>query len=325
MLENKLDPSRRTVLAGIGGMAVAGLTGCATTTSRGGTFFERTGVPIGLQIYTLGPEAGEDLDATFAEVAKIGYRDIEMPGLMGHSAAAIRSAAQRTGLSISSVHVPLVDMQRGGGLTFAEEPAAIADTLGELGAAWAVAPMGLIPSDFRPAPGEDIGTALSRAVAAGGADLWHRTAEILNRQGAALKALGIRTGYHNHNLEFAPIGDTNGWEILKSETDHDLISFEIDLGWIATAGFDPVEFLADNSGRVALVHVKDVAEGNTHGYALSMKPAEVGSGTLSWNRLLPAAHAAGARHFYVEQEPPFSIPRIEAARKSFDFLSKSGI
>ena len=31
------------------------------------------------------------------------------------------------------------------------------------------------------------------------------------------------------------------------------------------------------------------------------------------HRLLPAAYEAGARRFFVEQEPPFVIPRIEAA------------
>ena len=53
-----------------------------------------------------------------------------------------------------------------------------------------------------------------------------------------------------------------------------------------------------------------------------MKPAEVGSGMLDWASILPAAYDAGVRHFYVEQEPPFAMPRIEAARKSFGFLSQ---
>ncbi len=51
-------------------------------------------------------------------------------------------------------------------------------------------------------------------------------------------------------------------------------------------------------------------------------PTEVGSGTVDWARVLPAAYAAGARHFYYEQEPPFAIPRIEAAAKSFAFLAQ---
>jgi sugar phosphate isomerase/epimerase len=53
-----------------------------------------------------------------------------------------------------------------------------------------------------------------------------------------------------------------------------------------------------------------------------MKPAEVGAGVLDWARILPAAYAAGVRHFYVEQEPPFAIPRMEAATRSYGYLAQ---
>ena len=91
---------------------------------------------------------------------------------------------------------------------------------------------------------------------------------------------------------------------------------------MATAGLDPVRFLERARGRVRLLHVKDTAAGNPASYHISMMPAEVGSGTLNWSRILPAAHRAGGRHFLVEQEPPFTIPRIEAAARSYAFLSQ---
>jgi sugar phosphate isomerase/epimerase len=305
---------------------MAGMSGCATTgvpaPGQAPGFFERTGLSIGLQVYTLGPEAGDDLDATFAEIAEIGYRDIEMPGLLGHPASAVRAAAARAGLAISSIHVPLATMGQGGGLTFENEASALADTLGELGASWAVAPIALFPDGFRPGPGDDFAAAIGKAFAAAGPEVWQRTAELLNRKGEALKPLGIRTGYHNHNLEFAPIGETTGWDILVAETDPGIVSFEIDLGWVAAAGLDPVAFLARHSGRIALIHVKDIAAGSPAGYALSMNPTQVGEGTQAWDVLLPAAHSAGARHFYVEQEPPFAIPRMEAAQRGYEFLAK---
>jgi sugar phosphate isomerase/epimerase len=47
----------------------------------------------------------------------------------------------------------------------------------------------------------------------------------------------------------------------------------------------------------------------------------VGAGKLDWARILPAAHRAGVRHFYVEQEPPFTIPRMEAAARSAAYLA----
>jgi sugar phosphate isomerase/epimerase len=69
------------------------------------------------------------------------------------------------------------------------------------------------------------------------------------------------------------------------------------------------------------MHVKDIKADTKANYALSMDPAEIGAGSLDWKRLLPAAYAAGVRDFYVEQEPPFTRPRIEAAKLSFDYLA----
>ncbi|MCB2076572.1 MAG: sugar phosphate isomerase/epimerase [Novosphingobium sp.] len=312
---------RRAVLGAIGIAAMTAVSGCTTPqgSSRQG-FFERTGLPIGLQVYTLGDEAGKDIDATFASIAAIGYREIEIPGLLGHAPADVKAAADRAGLTISSIHVPLVAMGQSGGLTFGRDASDIAETLGVLGAKWAVAPIALFPPDFRPSGG-DFAADVGKAFAAAGPDIWKRTAEMLNRRAEALQPLGIQVGYHNHNLEFLPIGDTNGWEILARETDPSLVRFEVDLGWIATSGLEPVAFLQEYAGRIALIHVKDVASGNQVNHGLAMKPTEVGAGTLSWETLLPAAYAAGARHFYVEQEPPFTIPRIEAARRGYDFLA----
>lgn len=312
---------RRLFMAGIGASALAAMGSGVVQAKSTRTFFRRVGLPIGLQIYTLGPEAGKDLDATFAQVAKIGYREIELPGLLGHQPAELAAAAARAGLKIASIHLPLLSMGGAKGLSMASEPARIAEDLGTLGARWAVAPILLFPSNFRPNPGEGMEAAISRSVAAAGEDIWKKSAAALNEKATALKPLGIRVGYHNHNLEFAPIGKTTGWDILWKETDPGLVHFEVDIGWIATAGLDPVAFLKRSSGRVSLLHVKDVAAGNPQNFGITMKPAEVGAGTLQWNKILPAAYSAGVRHFLVEQEPPFTIPRIEAASRSYTFLA----
>ncbi len=315
--------SRRSMLAGIAATgAFTMIDATATAAPAHKTFFQRAGLPIGLQIYTLGDDAGRDLDATFAQVAAIGYRDIELPSLYGRTPAQMRAAADKAGLAISSLHLAVSTRGQAPGLSLASDKTEIVDSIAALGAKRAVVPIAPFPDNFRPQPGEDIQAAIGRAFGAAGEDLWHRTAALLNERGAALKPLGIALGYHNHNNEFAPIGKSNGWEILIRETDPAFVHFEIDTGWIATAGLDPAAFLRKHPGRVTQLHVKDVAAGNTVNFALAMKPAEVGSGTLDWAKILPAAQTAGVRHFYVEQEPPFAIPRIEAARKSYDFLSR---
>jgi sugar phosphate isomerase/epimerase len=298
------------------------MTGPLIAASSAPAFFERVGLPIGLQTYTLGNEAGQDLDRTFADVAAIGFGEIELPNLYGRSAKDVAAAAARAGLKVSSLHLAVSTRGAPAGLSLASPPAEIADAFGALGARRAVLPIAPFPEDFRPEPGTDIQTAIAQAFAAAGEDHWKRTAALLNERAAALKPHGIALGYHNHNIEFAPVGATTGWDILMHETDPALVEFEVDTGWIATAGLDPVAFLSGLGARATQLHVKDVAPGNTTNFALAMKPAEVGAGTLDWKAILPAAYDAGVRHFYVEQEPPFTIPRIEAARRSHDFLAQ---
>lgn len=316
------NPDRRSLLVGLGAVSLAAMANGTALARPRRSFFARIKAPIGLQLYTLGPDAGRDIDATFVQVARIGYREVELPSLLGRQPADLAAAAARAGIAIRSLHLPLLAMDGPAGLSLGSEPARIAETMGALGAKWAVAPIMMLPDGFRPAPGESFGAAISRSVAAAGTDLWKRSADLLNQRASLLKPLGIQLGYHNHNVEFAPIGKTSGWDILWRETQPDLVSFEVDLGWVATAGLDPVRFLDRHRGRVRLLHVKDVAAGNPQSYQISMLPAEVGSGVLNWSQILPAAHRAGVQHYLVEQEPPFTIPRIEAAARSFAFLSQ---
>ncbi len=300
------------------------LTNCTTGRELAGqkTFFDSVDLPIGLQVYTLGPEAGNDLDATFASISAIGYKEVELPNLFNRSPTEVRAAADRAGLTISSLHVPLTGMAPGLGLTFSSPLTEITEALSTLGAGWAVSPLCLLPSGFRPRPGEELGDAIARSIAAAGPDIWKRTAALLNEKAAALSAHGIKVGYHNHNLEFAPVESTTGWDILVEETDPSLVYFEVDTGWVATAGLDPVDFIKRHGKRISILHVKDVAADNAQSYTINMSPAEVGSGVLPFEEILPAAYEAGTRHFLVEQEPPFTLPRIEAARKSYEYLAQ---
>jgi sugar phosphate isomerase/epimerase len=312
--------NRRSMLAAIAATGAITMLDGGAEAARTALFFKRVALPIGLQLYTLGDEPSKDLDGTLARVASIGYSDIELPGLLGKSAAELKAAADRAGLKISSLHVPAAPLG-GPGFTLQETPQKIADVMGVLGAKNVVMPIMLWPDGFRPAAGETFQVALARALGAAGADIWKRTAALLNEKAAALKPLGINLGYHNHNVEWAAIGRTTGWDILSREIDPSLVSLEVDIGWIAAAGLDPVAFLNKHKGRVRQLHVKDVKPTTKTNYALSMDPSEIGAGKLDWAKILPAAHKAGVRNFYVEQEPPFAIARMEAIKRSYDYLA----
>jgi sugar phosphate isomerase/epimerase len=312
---------RRMAIASIASGAMLAVTSRSLAAPRR-RFFERIGRPIGLQIYTLGDEPAHDLDGVFARVAKIGYREVEMPQLYGRAPAEVKAAAARAGLTITSLHVPHASLFSSKEATLSGDIAKLVDELGALGVNQAVLPIVPFPEGFRPKSMETFGLDIMSAIAANGPDHWKRTAALLNEKAAALKPHGIALGYHNHNIEFAPIGPETGWSILARETDPKLVHFEVDVGWVAAAGLDPVKFLDQYRGRVRQMHVKDVLPSTKPNFAVHMAPTEVGSGKLDWAQILPAALRAGVRNFYVEQEPPFTLPRMDAAAKSYAYLAQ---
>jgi sugar phosphate isomerase/epimerase len=289
--------------------------GVAAAAGREG-FFGQHSLPIGLQLYTLGDAPGRDLEGVLARVAAIGYRTIELPEFYGRTPAELGSALDAVGLRCTSLHQMLSP---------APDFGQIADAARVIGFDRVIAPIFAFPpgASLRPeAPGEtpqDMIAQIAQKMSAGD---WSRQAELLNRSGEALKREGLRVGYHNHNVEFAPQPDGSaGFEILLRETDPSLVTFEMDVGWIAAAGRDPVELLRGHPGRFELMHVKDIKATTQPNFALRQDPAEVGSGMLDWRRILPAAHAAGVRRFFVEQEPPFTRDRLESVTMSFDYLN----
>ncbi len=313
--------TRRSLLGALGATGAALMFETQLDAAGGKPFFQRIGLPIGLQLYTLGEEPAKDLDGTLAKVAAIGYRDLELPQLYGKSPADLREAAARAGVNFSAIHLAATPNTPKTALSMLSEPQRIVDDLGALGVRDAVMPIMLFPDNFRPVAGEPFQATLARAIVAAGPDLWKRTAALLNEKAQALKPHGIRIGYHNHNVEFASVGQSNGWDILAAETDKALVQFEIDVGWISAAGHDPVAFLVRHAGRVRWLHMKEVKATTKTNFALSMDPGEVGTGKQDWARILPAAKKAGCEHFYVEQEPPFAIPRMESAAKSYAYLA----
>lgn len=304
--------------AGLGG-AGARLAAAAAATPRQG-FFARHHLPIGLQLYTLDPNLEHDFEGTLAAVQAIGYRTVELAGLHGRSATEFRQALDAHELRCLSLHVPGEPIFPGPNLQGDLDALAVAAHT--LGASQVVMPLFLMPQGFKAPAGADM---LATLIAAGsslsGAD-YRRMAEFLNDKGRKLRQRGLRLGYHNHNFEFRPLPEGGfGLQILLRETDPDLVSFEMDAGWVCAAGHDPLQLLAHHPGRFTQMHVKDIKASTRPNYALQQDPTEVGSGAIHWRQILPAAHAAGVRNFFVEQEPPYAGERLDAVAKSYRYLS----
>jgi sugar phosphate isomerase/epimerase len=308
-----IEMSRRAVIAAAVAMAAS------PAAAARGPFFKRTGLPLGLQLYTLGPDLGADLDGQLKQVAAAGYRTVELAGYAGKTPDEFKAALDRADLAATSSHVGATSSAAQGGLDDLRRVAAEAKVMG---VRHIVLPSSPAPDHVKPNPGENRLAFLQRMATELTADDWKATAALLNAKAKPLHAAGLTLGYHNHNMEFAPVSGTTGLEILLRETDPSLVAFEMDVGWVTAAGADPLALLKAHPGRFHQMHVKDVKASTKPNFVFQQDPIEVGSGIIDWKAILPAAQAAGVDGFFVEQEPPFTHPRIEAARMCADYLLK---
>ena len=274
----------------------------------------------GVQLYMFDPDLYRDLDGTLARIAAAGVRSVELASLHRHTPAQFRAALDKAGLKCRSAHVAASSSVPGAtGLNFDNLDKLVED-LNILGSRNAVLPLFQFPKDPIWGPPVSFMSLMKPDSPPIAADRYERMADFLNQNGAVLKKQGIRIGYHNHNGELAPLGDKTGLQILLEKTDPRIVDFEMDAGWLAAGGQDPVAWLKRYRGRFTQMHVKDIAVGTKVNYHMQQKPTEVGSGTMDWPAILKAAQAAGVRNFFVEQEPPFPGARIDSLTKSLAYL-----
>lgn len=308
----------------LGAAAAAGCMAAAagfSAPARGRRFFARHDLAIGLQLYTLGDAPYRDLDGTLRTLARIGYRTVETVGLMKRTAGELRAALDRAGLSCPSAHVPL-QVDGSGGPSLAGDVGRLAADMHRVGVEYVVVPIFAMPQRIGgPRKGEDGLHFLSRAGSEMTADDWRRMAAQLNEKGAALQREGLKLAYHNHNVEFAKRGSGTAYDLLLANTEPDVVWFEMDVGWVAAAGVDPIPLLRAHRQRFRLMHVKDIEASTVPNNGFRMDPADVGSGVLDWKSILAAGYEVGVRYYYVEQEPPFAGPRMDAARADYEYLA----
>lgn len=274
----------------------------------------------GVQLYMFDPDLNRDFEGSLASIAGAGVRSVELASLHRRSAAEFRAALDRAGLTCRSAHVAASSSVPGAsGLNF-DDLGKLVDQLNILGSRNAVLPLLQFPKDPIWGPPISFMSLMKPDGPPISVDRYERMADFLNEKGAVLKKHGIRIGYHNHNVELAPLGNKTGLQILLERTDPGIVDFELDAGWLAAAGQDPVVWLKRYRGRFTQMHVKDIAAGTEVNYHMRQKPTEVGSGTMDWPAILKTARSAGVRNFFVEQEPPFTGARVDSLNKSLSYL-----
>jgi sugar phosphate isomerase/epimerase len=311
--------NRRVMLQGLGA-GVLGALAPDLVFSQSRKFFARHHLPLGVQLYSVGDLARQDFGGTLQQLAAAGYRTTELAGYFGRTPAEIRRLHDAAGLTCTGAHVKIESGS-------ADEPGLegdlekLAEQMHVIGASYVIVPGFPIPSDVKLTPEPNEGYAfyarVSRAITPAH---WHARAALLNKYAGFFRSKNLKLGYHNHSFEFTRMGERTGFQLLLEQTDPALVTFELDVGWAFAAGEDPAELLRAHPGRFQLIHLKDMRATYVAGQAAVPRTTEIGSGLLDWRAILAAAYQGGARHFFVEQEPPFDAPPMQSMAASAHYL-----
>jgi sugar phosphate isomerase/epimerase len=266
------------------------------------------GLPLGLQLYSLRELLPKDFDGTLKAIAAAGYTEVEAAGFYAMSAQDFKQSMDTAGLRCVSAHYPLSMLQ--------PQLESVLAYAKELGLQYVVcsSPSLQDPARVKLSP-KDPGYH-EAWVNAFTLNDWKWNAEQFNQIGSKVKAYGMHFGYHNHTTEFRKLGKVVPYDELIRLTDPDLVTFEMDCGWVAVAGYSPVEYLTKYPTRISMLHVKDfdLKTGTEH-----LQSTELGHGTIDYRPIFEAAKKVHITHYFVEQEE-FDMPPLEAIKLDADYM-----
>jgi sugar phosphate isomerase/epimerase len=272
---------------------------------------------IGIQLYTVAADLNTEPQKTLNALANIGYKQVETAGFAKLSAAEFRKALDDAGLKSPSAHLHFTDA----------DPGPLFEDAHATGAHYVVSSVLIAPpTAVAGAPAANGMKAMMQQMANLNLDDYKRTAELANKIGAKAKAAGFQFAYHNHNFEFKDQGNGKiGYDVLLSQTDAELVKFELDCGWMIAAGHDPLEYFKKYPDRYRMIHVKDFMAGGKVSTSLAPEDrpqgTELGRGHIDYTKIFPAAEKAGVEYFFSEQEPPIAgMTALEAAKVNFDYM-----
>ena len=151
-------------------------------------------------------------------------------------------------------------------------------------------------------------------------DAWKGVALTLSAAAETAKAAGLSVGYHNHQAEFTrpPDGGPMPIQILAANTPREVM-LQFDVGTAVQMGYDPVQWINQNPGRIRSLHLKDwgAGAGPERGYRTL-----TGEGDCPWLKIFAAAEAVGGVEYYLIEQEGSRYPELETAQRCLDAYRK---
>jgi sugar phosphate isomerase/epimerase len=245
-------------------------------------------IPIALQLWSLRDACAADFPGTLAKIAKMGYDGVEFAGFYGLKACQLRTILGDLGLQIAGSHTGL-DLLKG------EVCQDTLDYNAELGNRRLVIPS--VPEEYR------------KSIKG-----WRRVGREIAEIAAHTREEGFSLGYHNHAVEFTTIDGVLPARALFGELPPD-VRAQIDVGWVAAAGEDPVAILHEFAPRIETVHIKEFSAKNDS--------AVIGAGEVDFAAVFAQCDEIGVEWCIIEHER-YADPPLVCVRQCLDNIRAMG-
>jgi len=272
----------------------------------------RVAANVGVQLYSIQGELEDDFEGTLQELAQIGFNEVEAANLPDiASARALKSALDGAGLKCASAQffTPMLLANLG----------EILEIANVLSIQYIVSSTPWVADPSRRKSSADAQQGFIELMQSLTLDDWKWNAEQFNRVGEQVKTAGLQYGYHNHGFDFKISDGKVPLDELMRLTDPTLVKLELDCGWVANAGFSPVQYIERYGERVQLLHLKDILK-TTPKIDFEIQSVALGQGHIDWREILEAATTGKIQQLYVELEPPFEDSPMAMLESSYKHL-----
>lgn len=249
---------------------------------------------IGAQLYTLREyeKTMPEIAKTLKKVAALGYKTVQVSGFGPADPKDVAKAAEDAGLQIVSTHTDWPRFRNELDEVIAEHKL------------WKChhPAIGGLPAEYFCEEGIK------------------RFLDELSPVAKKLQKEGMDFSYHNHSHELVKYGKKTWLASVYDNSDPSVLKAEIDTYWITAGGGDPADWVKRCSGRIPLLHCKDMIVTQER----AQRFAEVGEGNLNWKAILKQAGQSGTEYLLVEQDDCYGRDPFESLAISYRNLTNLG-
>lgn len=235
---------------------------------------------IGLQLYSVRADCERDLVGTLSKISKMGYEGVEFAGYHGWDAKELRKILEYLNLVCCGTHIGLNTL-------IGDELLRTVEFNAVLGNKYLIVPG--LKYEYR------------SSISA-----WKNTAERFSQIAEKLKTYGMKTGYHNHWIEFEPMEGEKPMDVFFTTASKDVI-MQFDTGNAMRSGGNIIDYMKKFPGRSDTVHIKEFSSTNDK--------AIIGEGDIQWKQVIELCSTIGNTIWYIIEQESYAYTPIECVEK----------